>query len=244
MAEKVFTVPCNSVGKAFVTELAVELDNFVDSGGKDESALFNFATLPTLLLQKPTRENCSYKVATDHLDLWRDRKLESFLDDGRCLQMHVHGGHTPGGRLKGQKDHAREFGLSMASGQVHQALRTLAEQTTPELASGVLQAGETITLADGRFATMKDLLTEKHPQAQRASSNILIWRSHEPQSDQIRSFDTEANRACGFTVQGVSRAFRIKCRCLASSLCVSERPVNKDVPVSGKPGKITRHRGG
>ena len=176
--KKFFTVPCNSVGKAFVTELAAQLDNFVDSGGKDESALFNFATLPTLLLQKPTRENCSHKVATDHLrrrlDLWRDRNLESLLDEGRCLQMHVHGGHKPGGRLKGQKDHAREFGLSMASGQVHQALRTLAEQTTPELASGVLQAGETITLADGRSATVKDLLTEKHPQAERATSNILI----------------------------------------------------------------------
>ena len=101
-----------------------------------------------------TRENCSYKVATDHLrrrlDLWRDRNLESLLEEGRCLQMHVHGGHKPGGRLKGRKDHAREFGLSMAYGQVHQALRTLTQQTTPELASGVLQAVETITLADGR----------------------------------------------------------------------------------------------
>ena len=87
--------------------------------------------------------------------------------------MHVHG-QKPGGRLKGQKDHAQEFGLSMASGQVHQALRTLAEQTTPDLASGVLQAGETITLADGRSATVKDVLTEKHPQAQRAFSDILI----------------------------------------------------------------------
>ena len=86
----------------------------------------------------------------------------------------VHGGHKPGGRLKGQKDHAREFGLSMACGQVHQELRTLAQQTTLELASGVLQAGETITLADRRSATVRDLLPEKHPQAQRATSDIVI----------------------------------------------------------------------
>ena len=91
--KKFFTVPCNAVGKAFnlSPSLLRTLDNFVDSCGKDESALFNFATLPTPLLQKPTRENCSYKVVTDHLrrrlDLWRDRNLESLLDEGRCMQM-------------------------------------------------------------------------------------------------------------------------------------------------------------
>ena len=52
--KKFFMIPCNAVGKAFVNKLATQLQSFVDSGGKDPVALYNFMVLPTLLLQKPT----------------------------------------------------------------------------------------------------------------------------------------------------------------------------------------------
>ena len=94
--------------------------------------MYNLMTLPVLMLQKPTRESCGYKVATEHLQrrlgLWAECNLSSLLDEGRCLQKHVHS-RRPGGQFRGEKDQARDFGLRMSSGQVHQALRMLDEKT-------------------------------------------------------------------------------------------------------------------
>ena len=65
--KKFFSVPNNAVGKTFIKELAEQIQNFVDSGGMDSTALYNLMALPALMLQKPTRESCGYKVATEHL---------------------------------------------------------------------------------------------------------------------------------------------------------------------------------
>ena len=125
-----------------------------------------FMVLPTLLLQKPTRDNCGYKEATEHLrrrlDLWDEQDLPSLLDEGRCLQKQALK-RSPGGQFLGEKDRVREFGLSMASGQVHRALHTLTEETNGTSSSGVLQMEERITLLDGRSVLVEDLLSEKHP---------------------------------------------------------------------------------
>ena len=175
--KKFFSVPNNAVGKTFIKELAEQIQNFVDSGGMDSTALYNLMALPALMLQKPTRESCGYKVATEHLRrrlaLWTEGDLSSLLEEGRCLQKHVHA-RRPGGQFRGDKDRAREFGLSMASGQVHQALRMLAEEASEEFSSGVLRIGETVTLADGRTALVQDLLAEKHPPSQLACEDILM----------------------------------------------------------------------
>ena len=174
--KKFFMIPCNAVGKAFVNKLATQLQSFVDSGGKDPVALYNFMVLPTLLLQKPTRDSCGYKEATEHLrrrlDLWDEQDLPSLLDEGRCLQKHALK-RRPGGQFLGEKDRVREFGLSMASGQVHRALHTLTEETNGTSSSGVLQMEERITLLDGRSVLVEDLLSEKHPPSQSASEDIL-----------------------------------------------------------------------
>ena len=174
--KKFFMIPCNAVGKAFVNKLVTQLQSFVDSGGKDFVALYNFMVLPTLLLQKPTRDNCVYKEATEHLrrrlDLWDEQDLPSLLDEGRCLHKHALK-RRPGGQFLGEKDRVREFGLSMASGQVHRALHTLTEETNGTSSSGVLQMEERITLLDGRSVLVEDLLSEKHPPPQSASEDIL-----------------------------------------------------------------------
>ena len=174
--KKFFMIPCNAVGKAFVNKLATQLQSFVYSGGKDLVALYNFMVLPTLLLQKPTRDNCGYKEATEHLrrrlDLWDKQDLPSLLDEGRCLQKHALK-RRPGGQFLEEKDRVREFGLSMASGQVHRALHTLTEETNGTSSSGVLQMEERITLLDGRSVLVEDLLSEKHPPPQSASEDVL-----------------------------------------------------------------------
>ena len=140
------------MGKTFIKELAEQIQNFVDSRGMDSTVLYNLMAFPALKLQKRTRESCGYKVATEHLRrrlaLWTEGDLSSLLEEGRCLQKHVHA-RRPGGQFRGDKDRAREFGLSMVSGQVLQALRMLAEEASEEFSSGVLWIGETVTLAEG-----------------------------------------------------------------------------------------------
>ena len=73
-----FSIPNNAVGKAFVNELSSTLQNYVDSKGSDGKALYTFAVLPALLLQKPM-PSCGYKDATQHLrrrlDLWAKQYL-------------------------------------------------------------------------------------------------------------------------------------------------------------------------
>ena len=172
-----FAVPNNSAGKTFVKELAERLQNYVNSEGKDGRALFEFAILPTLMLQKPTLAGCGYRETTDHLrrrlDLWDSQDLLSLVDEGRCIQKQ-YSRKVCGGHFQGQRDPARQFGLFMATGRVHQALRVLKEEQSDAEASGVLHMEEAIKVSDGTSVLVKDILREKHPSAQKASPDILI----------------------------------------------------------------------
>ena len=116
-------------------------------------------------------------MATEHLrrrlDLWTADNLPSLLDEGRCLQA-TFNRRPPGGKFQGEKDLAHEFGQCMASGNVHQALRKLADENSAESDSGVLQIDQRITLTEGRSASVRELLIEKHPPAEKASEDILI----------------------------------------------------------------------
>ena len=52
-------IPNNSVGKAFIDELASQLQAYVNSAGMNADALNNFIVLPSLILQRPTA-GCGY----------------------------------------------------------------------------------------------------------------------------------------------------------------------------------------
>ena len=84
-----FLIPYKSIGKAFVHELSSQLQTFVDSGGAKAAVLYNFAILPTLMLQKPATA-CIYIEESGHLRrrmaLWADQNFTALMDDGRCLQ--------------------------------------------------------------------------------------------------------------------------------------------------------------
>ena len=175
--KKFFILPNNSVGKSFVSELSHQLQLYTDSAGTNASALYNFTVLPSLMLQIPTSFGCSYKEATSHLRcrlaLWADQNLTALVDEGRSLQKQFRT-QMPGGRLQGEHDQARKFGQCMSTGHVHEALRMLSEKQTSDAGLDVLLLDEVITDKDGTTASVRDLLDEKHPRAQRASEKILI----------------------------------------------------------------------
>ena len=91
------------------------------------------------------------------LDLWKKRDYVTLMDEGRCLQK-LFRTNDKHGKLQGQQDLAREFGLCMASDRVHQALRLLEEKQSAGLGSGLLHLDEVITLSDGTTASVEDLL--------------------------------------------------------------------------------------
>ena len=150
-----FSIPNNAVGKAFVNELSSTLQNYVDSKGSDGKVLYTFAVLPVLLLQKPM-PSCGYKDATQHLrrrlDLWATQDL-SLLEEGRCLQKQFTL-KTRGGQLRGEEDCACQFGMCMATGQVHQALRMLSEEKSDEASAGVFQMEDMVIRNDGEPVTV------------------------------------------------------------------------------------------
>ena len=102
------------------------------------------------------------------LDLWERKDLESLFDEGECLQQHFCT-TVRGGLFLGEEDAAQKFGNCMSAGRVHQAIRMLPGKTSS--VSGVLQLDEVIILKDGKTASVKELLEEKH------GSNGLWCRS-------------------------------------------------------------------
>ena len=168
-------IPNNSVGKAFVNELARLLQIFVNSGGTETEVLYSFSILPTLLLQKP-KYKCTYKEASQHLrrrlELWDEKNLDLLMEEGQCIQQQFRT-KVRGGQLLGEEDLARRFGSRMSMGRVHEALRMLTEDR-PESVSGVLQVDDVVNLKNGSSASVKDLLEEKHPRGQPASTSALM----------------------------------------------------------------------
>ena len=186
--KKFFVIPNNSVGKAFIDELASQLQAYVDSAGMNADALNNFIVLPSLILQRPTA-GCGYKETTQHmrrrLALWADRNLSELLKEGQSLQKQFRT-RTPGGHFRGEKDRAQKFGNCMSAGRIPEALRMLTEgQPEEDTRSGVLHISEMITLKDGSVVSVREQLREKHPPAQRASPEVLIDGSA-PAADTIR----------------------------------------------------------
>ena len=176
----------NSIGKAFVSELAHLLQTFVDSGGTEQEKLYSFIVLPALLLQKPM-DKCSCKEAGQHLrrrmDMWEKKELRALFEEGMCLQKQQFS--KPLSRKpRGEDDTARKFGTSTSNGRVHQALRMLTENLT----GGVLQLEVVITFDDGSTTTVEDFLKEKqvNPPTNRCCLMVTAHRSTISASKSLR----------------------------------------------------------
>ena len=88
-----FQVPSDSVGKAFVAGLARLYQAYADGSCLESIAMKACTVAPISLLQKPSRTSKS-KDHINHLqhqlDLWLKGKNDSLLDEGKCIQNHLH----------------------------------------------------------------------------------------------------------------------------------------------------------
>ena len=62
----------------------------------------------------------------------------------------------------------------MATGRVHQALHMLIEEMPDEADAGVLQMEEMVMWSGGEMATVREVLSDKHPKAQKPAEDILF----------------------------------------------------------------------
>ena len=99
------------------------------------------------------------------------KDMQSLLNEGRCLQQPY---RKSGSKKQGDFDYARHFNDLMSCGKVHEALGML--NTVPNSATGKrpLQIDDTVMLQNGRSASVKELLLEKHPKAQTPPPEVLL----------------------------------------------------------------------
>ena len=153
-------LPTGNCGKQYIQELTRLINAWVDESSLKEISLKAIMVMPALLLQKPSRESKvkDHKEAlTRRLALWEKGDLKSLLFEATTIQ------HTLS-RSKNIKEStaqlSKKFVKKMQSGNINGAIKLLSNN----MENGVLPLNEE-TL---------NLLYQKHPDANKASSNILL----------------------------------------------------------------------
>ena len=167
----IFMVPSGKVGKEFVREISRLLDSFTHHSALKAISLCAMMTLPHLLLQKTHAKSRSKENSTAlerRLIAWRKGDLEALLQEGRAIQ-----GDFTNSRLCWEKDEAsmsRSFANLVHHGRTRAALRLLDEESR----GGVLALDQEV---NGK--TVRELLKEKHPQAEIPPTDALTAPSNQ-----------------------------------------------------------------
>ena len=114
----VFLVPSGTTGKAFVSELARLMQSYADGSSLESIAMEAGTIAQTLLLQKPNRKSKSKEHVTHlqrRLNLWHKGDIQSLLEEGRCIQKHLHTSQRP----SDDQVLARTFCRLMLQGKVY-----------------------------------------------------------------------------------------------------------------------------
>ena len=156
--KNLFKVPSGKAGKDFITELTSWLNHFNIGTDFRRISLKVFMTLPSLLLQKPSRNSKAKdhtKCLEERLKLWNEGNVEEILRENRRIQRSL-----PTTQNRTSEDSARSFAKLMWKGNVKAAIKML----TKDFDNGVLQIDD---------AVLKDL-EEKHPKPAPIHEDTLL----------------------------------------------------------------------
>ena len=157
----IFKLPSGAAGKRYVREMT-RLITFWTEDRKPlaDVALKLLMVMPALLLQKPHKKSTS-KQHTQYLnkrmDLWDAGNLEELLREGRAIQQRLRQNFS---KNDTPEHKAKTFAKLMLLGKVNAALK-------------LLDKGSSLGVADVTEETLRDL-RKLHPQAEKASEDILI----------------------------------------------------------------------
>ena len=199
---RTLTVPYGSAGK-FVYELSTLYRAYAE-GSTMECIVLKRITVMSVLLQKPHFKS----KPKDHssclercLQSWSEGDLNNLLLEGRILQNHL---PKPNASKNGSTSLALTFSNLMFQGKTSAALQLLTQNGN----SGVLPVNDPVHQSDSESQTVLDILKSKHPQAQPASPDTILWNSSKaPQihpvicdqinASSIRSADLRTKGAAG-----------------------------------------------
>ena len=134
--KNIFMLPSGKAGKAFIRELSYWLDQFNRDTKLKPVSITTFMVLPSLLLQKPSRQSKAKEHAAKldgRLQLWREGNITSLLNEGRTIQKRL--GNS---KMRTEADVSRIFAKLMMEGKVSAAIKFLSENND----SGVLPADD------------------------------------------------------------------------------------------------------
>ena len=162
-----FKVLSGKIGNSFVRELVRLFRSFADSSALESVALYAAMVMPSLLLQRP-QQKLSSKMLIAHLErrlsLWLNGDIETLLIEARSIQAKScqWQNQTP----KHSYQVAHKFSKLMMVGNVKAAIRSLSNN---DGSGGVLSLNSTV---NGR--SVKDILVDKHPPAQRPHLSAIV----------------------------------------------------------------------
>ena len=121
-------------------------------------ALKVYHTLPSLLLQKPSKNSKAkehLRNLEERLVLWKSGNINTLLDEGRVIQQRL-----TAGKRRSAEDSAKVFAKLMLQGKINAALNLL----STESGGGVLQLDDTVIKS----------LVEKHPSPAPIQEDALL----------------------------------------------------------------------
>ena len=90
--ENLFMLPNGKPSKTFIRELSFWIDQYNRNTQLHGIAIKVFMLLPSLLLQKPSKESKAkehFEKLKERLNLWYEGKIEKLLSEGRTIQRRL-----------------------------------------------------------------------------------------------------------------------------------------------------------
>ena len=156
--KNLFMLPAGKAAKNFIRELTFWLDQFNRDTKLQSIAMKVFMGIPSLLLQKPSRQSKAkehHAKLEERFQLWKAGEISLLLKEGRTIQKRL-----VSGKRRTSEDVSRIFAKLMMEGKVHNALKFLSDEND----AGVLPANDDII----------DELKLKHPPPQPIQPETLL----------------------------------------------------------------------
>ena len=153
-------LPSGKAAKDFVLELSCWLEHFNNDTEFAPIALKVYHILPSLLLQKPSKNSKSrdhLKKLEERLAQWKNGNILNLLEEGKIIQQKL-----TTGKRRSPEENAKTFAKLMLQGKINAALNLLSTETS----GGVLPLSESVIAG----------LNQKHPAPAPVQDDALLFR--------------------------------------------------------------------
>ena len=158
--KNLFKLPSGAAGKSFISELTLWLDHFNRGTELRSIALKVFMILPSIMLQKPSRNSKAKdhaKRLDERINLWHEGKVDDIMKECSRIQKNLISS-IPKNRTP--EDSARSFAKLVWNGRVSAALKML----TTDYDNGVLTVDDKVYVE----------LHSKHPKQAKIHEDALL----------------------------------------------------------------------